>query len=318
MLHLLQAFYGTPWALDPVIHASMEAVLERWTTGVRLGAPEILAAVGNAPQAAAQRRQAAAAAGGGAVAVIPVYGVLVHRGYTVDQTSTPLTSTERLGAAVRAAVANPDVGAVVLDVDSPGGSVFGVQELGDTIYSLRGQKPIVAVANAVAASGAYWIASQADEIIVTPSGTVGSIGVITSRTDASGAYEKAGVRKEYVTAGKYKAEGNDTGPMTDEERAYTQGLANTYYGAFTKAIARGRGLGIDVVRGEAFGEGRMRLAKEAVTAGMADGVDTLDAVIARYAGRRNASGAPSVRAMSASAAAARVATLQASAPLILR
>lgn len=316
MLHLLQAFYATPWALDPVMYAAMESVIERWATGVRLTQPEIAAAVGNAPQAAAQRREAAARAGGGTVAVVPVYGVLTHRAHQADNVSTPLTSTERLASQIRTAVADPQVSAVILDVDSPGGSVHGVQELGDVIYGLRGQKPIVAVANATAASGAYWVASQADEIVITPSGGVGSVGVITKRVNAAEAYKAKGMEVEYITAGKYKAEGADTGPMTDEERAHVQGMANAYYGAFTKAIARGRGQPIDAVRGEAFGEGRMRLARDAVAAGMADRVDTLEATISRYAGRRNGATAPAVRSLSASTAAARVAVLQASAPLL--
>lgn len=291
MFRLLSAFCLTPWALEPSTLDLMAGVLVRWSAGDRLSDDQIRAAIGDAPQAAAQRREAAAAmgtsAGGGAVAVIPVYGVLTHRAHEAENTSRPLTSTERLTQAVRAAAADPQIGAIVLDVDSPGGSAFGVQELADTVFAARESKPVVAVANSIAASGAYWLASQATELVITPSGSVGSIGVITAHVDASAAYEKLGMKKSFITAGKFKAEGNDTGPLDDDARAHLQGMVDGYYSAFVKAVARGRGAGLEAVRSEAFGQGRMRLAKDAVQAGMADRIDTLENTIARYAkGRR--------------------------------
>lgn len=311
MLRLLQAFHATAWVLDPAVHALMCQVLERWASGVRLSAEEIAAAVGSAPQgpAAVQaRREAAAQATGSGVAIIPVYGVLTHRAYAAANVSTPLTSTEALAAQFRAAMSNTDVGSVVLDVDSPGGSAAGVQELADVIMQARGTKPVVAVANSTAASGAYWIASAADEIVVTPSGAVGSIGVIMQHVDASGAYERMGLRKTTITAGKYKAEGMDTGPLSDDTSLYLQGLADSVYEMFTKSVAKGRGAAISAVRGPAFGEGRMKLAKPAVESGMADRVDTLDNVIAKLAR------APRRAAMNATSAAARIALIEASNP----
>lgn len=306
MLRILAAFYNTPWALDPVTLGVMAGLLDRWAMGVRLGPAEIAAAVGDAPEVAAARRDAAAQASRGAVAVIPVYGVLAHRAYAVDQTSRPLTSVERLGNMVKAAAADPDVGSIVLDIDSPGGSVFGVQELADTLAGVRGSKPIIAVANSMAASGAYWIASQADEIVVTPSGMVGSIGVIVPHRDMSGAYEKAGVKVSYITAGKYKAEGNDSGPLDEEARAAVQSMVDGYYAAFTKAVAKGRGVSVDQVRGEAFGQGRVKLAKDAVASGMATSIGTLDDTIARMARTRRTSGG-----MSAAHAARQIQILEA-------
>ena len=294
MLHLLAAFYATPWALAPDVFSAAEHILLRWAAGQRLSDDErqaALAAEPLAPEAAAARRGAAQASGGRGVAVVPVYGVLSHRAYAVANTSKPLTSTEALGAQIRAAAADPEVGTIVMDVDSPGGSVFGVQELGDLLADVRENsgKRLVAVANNMAASGGYWIASQAHELVVTPSGQVGSIGVIVPHSDTSAMKERVGVRTEYITAGKYKAEGFADGPLTDEHRAHLQAMVDAYYGAFTKAVAKGRGVPVGTVRGEAFGEGRMRLAADAVNAGMADRVGTLDETIARYARARSAS-----------------------------
>ena len=313
MFRLLQAFYATAWAIEPSVYALMCEVLERWASGAKLTEAQIAEAINAgplSPEAAAARRDAAAQASGGAVAVIPVYGVLTHRAYAASNVSRPLASTEALAAQIRAAVSNPDVGSVVLDIDSPGGSVFGVQELGDTIYSLRGSKPIIAVANAQANSGAYWIASQADEIVVTPSGAVGSVGVIMQHTDTSAMQERMGVRKTVITAGKYKGEGQDGGPLSEETQAYLQSLADTYYDAFVKAVAKGRGVQASQVRGEAFGEGRIKLARAAVDSGMADRIDTLENVINKLARVRRSSG------MAASAAAAHLAVIEASAPHI--
>lgn len=290
MLHLLATFRSMPWAVEPSVLALMCSIVDRWAGGVRLSADEIAAAVGQAPDAAAQRRAQVAGMSGRGVQVVPVHGVLAHRAYSVQQVSRPLTSTEALAQQFRAAAADPEVGAIVMDIDSPGGSVFGVQELADVLAGIRGSgKRLVAVANNTAASGAYWIASQADELVVTPSGMVGSIGVIVPHQDTSAMAEKMGVKQEFITAGKYKAESHQDGPLTDEHRAHLQSMVDSYYGAFVRAVAKGRGLPVDTVRGAAFGEGRMLVAKDAVSGGMADSIGTLEDTISRLARARPAS-----------------------------
>jgi len=304
---LLTEFYATPWVLDPDTHAQMQLILERWASGVRLPQADVQAAIGTAPQAAADRRQQATQAGQGAIAVVPVYGVLTHRARDLS-VSTPMTSTEVLSAQMRSAAANPDISAIVLDVDSPGGSVFGVQEVGDTILSLRGSKPIIAVANAKAASGAYWVASQADEVVITPSGAVGSIGAMMAHKDQSAKNERDGVKTTYIHAGKYKVEGNADNPLDAEGAGYLQSMVDSYYSAFVRAVAKGRGVSVDTVRGESFGQGRMVLAKDAVAAGMANRIATLDQVIADLSRpKRKTAG------LHASTAAAQLAVLQAGA-----
>ncbi len=304
---LLTEFYATPWVLDPDTHAQMQLILERWASGVRLPQADVQAAIGTAPQAAADRRQQAAQAGQGAIAVVPVYGVLTHRARDLS-VSTPMTSTEVLSAQMRSAADNPDISAIVLDVDSPGGSVFGVQEVGDTILSLRGRKPIIAVANAKAASGAYWVASQADEVVITPSGAVGSIGAMMAHKDQSAKNERDGVKTTYIHAGKYKVEGNPDNPLDAEGTSHLQSMVDSYYSAFVRAVAKGRGVSVETVRGESFGQGRMVLAKDAVAAGMANRIATLDQVIADLSRpKRKTAG------LHASTAAAQLAVLQAGA-----
>jgi signal peptide peptidase SppA len=261
----------------------MCSIVERWAAGAKLSSDDIVAAIGEAPEAAARRQAEAQSMGGDNVAVVPVYGVLAHRAYSVQNTSKPLTSTEALSHAFRSAAATPGVDTIVMDVDSPGGSVFGVQELAETLKAIKdGGTRVVAVANNTAASGGYWIASQAHELIVTPSGVVGAIGVIVPHTDASAAYEKAGIKRQFITYGRFKAEGNETEPLSEETRAHIQAMVNNYGAEFTRAVARGRNTSVDVVRGPAFGEGRMKTASEAIQSGMADRIGTLEKVVAEY------------------------------------
>jgi signal peptide peptidase SppA len=156
--------------------------------------------------------------------------------------------------------------------------VTGVDELSKMIYDARGSKPIVAVANHLMASAAYWIGTAADELVVTPSGEVGSIGVFAAHQDVSAAMEKEGVKTTLISAGKYKTEGNPFEPLTDEAHASIQARVDDYYSMFTKAVARNRGVNVADVRG-GFGEGRVVGAQQAVSLGMADRVATLDDVI---------------------------------------
>jgi signal peptide peptidase SppA len=281
-LTLLRAFEETPWAILEVKLAQIRDVLELHASGVKLTPEEIEARIG---PAAANRPTATRA---GAVAVVPVYGVISQRMNMMSQMSGG-TSTEKLAADIRGLVADPGVKAIVLNVDSPGGSVFGVPELAAEIRKARESKHIVAVANSMAASAAYWIAAQADEIVVTPSGQVGSIGVFTEHVDVSGAMEREGVKSTLISAGKYKTEANPYEPLNDEARAALQAMVDDYYVAFIGDVAAGRKTSRAAVR-SGYGQGRMVNAQAAVAAGMADRVATLDQVIAKLGGSKQAAG----------------------------
>lgn len=190
---------------------------------------------------------------------------------------------------LKTALADPDVGAVVLNVDSPGGVVDGIPEAAAMLRQVRGGKPIVAVANTMAASAAYWLASQADEVSVTPSGAVGSIGVYAAHRDMSGTMKLMGVETTLISAGKYKTDGNPWEPLSDEAREHIQEDVDHFYGLFTADVAKGRGVKqTDVKAG--YGEGRVLNAKAALAAGLVDRVETLGEASARLSARR--SGAP--------------------------
>lgn len=227
---------------------------------------------------------AASASGGGQIAVIPMHGVLAPR-MNMMMAMSGGTSTAMFGNALREQVNNPQVKAIIVDCDSPGGSVAGMQELADTIYSLRGTKPIVAVVNHLGASAAYSAISQMDEIVASPSSQLGHIGVASLLVDRSGELEQAGIKVMQVTAGKYKAEqatGSDLVPMTDSKVQHAQQSVDEAYSMFVDSVARGRGVKASDVR-NGYGEGRVVGAQEAVRLGMADRVATLDQTIQRFA-----------------------------------
>jgi signal peptide peptidase SppA len=229
--------------------------------------------------AAAAERSAQAARPTKATGVIPIRGTISQRA-TGDMSGATVggSATEDVAGALRAMLADDSINKIVLDIDSPGGSSYGVAELFDEIYGARGQKPIVAIANSLAASAAYWIGSAADRFLVTPGGLVGSIGVYSVHQDISGMAEKAGVKTTFISAGKHKVEGNEFEPLGDETRARIQERVNEVYDQFIYDVARGRGASLDAVR-NGYGEGDVLTAKKAKAEGLVDGVMTFDEVL---------------------------------------
>lgn len=283
-----RAVFNEPWALTADMYAIICELVRFRIDGGRLSAEEVQERIGAAPKAPIRQ----GAAGSGSVAVLPLYGVLGQRMNMM--TSSGGTSTEQFGKAFRDAAADPAIGAIVIDVDSPGGSVFGISELWQTIMDARGSKPIVAVANSLAASAAYWVASAADEIVATPGGEVGSIGVLAAHEDLSGVEEREGRKTTLISAGKHKAAGNPYEPLTAEARELIQDKVNSYYSTFVKAVARGRGVTDREIR-SGYGEGNTVLASEALRQGMVDRIATLDQTISRLLGRQRATKADNQR-----------------------
>jgi signal peptide peptidase SppA len=211
--------------------------------------------------------------GGSLVSILPLMGSISQRGGRA-------ATTEGLAQMLRQAIDDPRVKSIVLNVDSPGGSIFGIDELASEIYKARGEKRIVAIANSLMASAAYWIGSAADELVVTPGGEVGSIGVIGTHTDRSRALEKEGIKMTIISAGKYKSEDSSYSPLSDEARAAMKARIDSYYGMFIETVARNRGITSARVYMN-YGKGRMLTAQEALKAGMVDRVATLDQVLAK-------------------------------------
>jgi len=208
------------------------------------------------------------------VAYLPIRGIIdQHDSWFLQAFGG--TSTEEFGMMFDKFIADPSIGAIVFDIDSPGGSVYGVQELSDKIYNARGKKPIIAISNSLMASAAYWIGSAADEIYITPSGEAGSIGVIAVHADYSQFEKGMGVKTTIIKAGKYKGEGNPHEPLSDSAHADIQKRIDEYYDAFVGAVARNRRVSRSKVLSD-FGQGRVFGANEAKMSGMADGVMTAE------------------------------------------
>jgi len=213
------------------------------------------------------------------IAVLPIHGTISHRMNMMNAISGGV-STESLSNEFSSLVDNPEIGTVVFDIDSPGGTVSGIEELGNQIFQARDKIRIVASANSLAASAAYWLGSQAHEFTVTPSGEVGSIGVIAVHESVFKANEKEGKDITIIKAGKFKADSSPLEPLTEEAHAAIQERVDERYDTFISAIARGRNITFESVR-DRYGEGRVVGAKSALEKGMVDAVETLDETIAR-------------------------------------
>lgn len=228
-------------------------------------------------------------AGSKVVRVLRLHGAIVPRGNMMSDMSGAV-SLDRFQAAFRAAAADASVGAIVLDIDSPGGNVAMVPETVAMIRAARrSDRPIVAVANTLCCSAAYWIGTAADELVATPSGTVGSIGVYMLHQDMSERMKAEGIKATFLSQGPRKVEGNPFEPLDDAARTAILSEVRETYDAFTADVAQARGVPVSVVRADPetaerhFGGGRSYGAAKAVSLGMADRVATLDETIARLA-----------------------------------
>ncbi len=265
--------YDTPLAIDPRRLVALQLLSARARGIEARPAIEARAALSRTP------RRAAA----GTLAVIPLHGTVSQRGDFLDALlGGGSISTESITWQVRAALADDSISGILLDIDSPGGAVTGVQELAAVIHAARERKPVYAIANCLAASAAYWIGSAATKLYATPSGEVGSIGVFAMHRDYSAAMKKEGIKTTFISAGPYKVEGNAFEPLSAEAKDYMQSRIDDYYGQFVRDVARGRGVSAATVRAS-YGGGRVMGAAEALKAGLVDGVATYGQVLSRLA-----------------------------------
>lgn len=278
--HIVSYVASNLWAIQEDKMAELLSVLAFRSAGHTFTAEEIQARIGESSETPAAARR-------GAVAVIPLRGVIAHRMSGLEESSGGM-SAERFTRMVRAAAADESIGSIVLDVDSPGGTIAGLTEAADALFEARSQKRIIAVANATMASAAYWIASQAHEIVAIPSALdrgIGSIGVFSVHQDLSAALEKEGIKVTLIKSGAHKAEGNPFEPLPEEVHAEIKAAVDAAKAVFVKTVARGRGLSpADVVK--QYGDGRAFSAKDALKAGLIDRIAPMDDVLTKALGRK--------------------------------
>ena len=205
----------------------------------------------------------------GPVAIIPIKGTLAKNGLEFFGYQL-LTSMRDIGAALRQAAADPAVRAIMLDVESPGGTVDGIEELAASVAAAGQSKPLYAYADGLMASAAYWASCGARSIGASSTAQVGSIGVVLMHREVSKALDNAGIKVSLLTAGRYKAAGNQAEPLTDEMRAYIQSSIDDVYDMFLSAVEAGRG--VDRAKAMTMADGKIFLAGQAQTLGLIDQV----------------------------------------------
>ena len=259
--HLAARLFGVPLAIH---RPKLDVILS--VLGARVGLADLAAPVGYTPSARALGPPS------GKVAVIPIHGTLVRRTSGIEAESG-LASYTGIAAQLDAALASPEIAAILLDIDSPGGESGGVFDLADRIRAASEVKPVWAVANDMAFSAAYALASAATRVFVARTGGVGSIGVIAMHVDQSVKDAQDGVRYTAVFAGERKNDLNPHEPISNEAHAVLKAEVVRIYDLFVETVARHRGLDADAVRATEAG---LFFGPDAVATGLADAVGSLD------------------------------------------
>lgn len=282
-------FAAMPWALMPDRLSAYAAILARRESGEpsAMKDDDVTERISAWDARKADARKQAT----GGIAVLPLYGTIMQRANMMNDWSGG-TSTMQFAQAFRDAMADNTIGAILIDIDSPGGSVYGVGELADEILAARSKKTIVGYANSLAASAAYWVGAACGELYVTPGGEVGSIGVWMAHQDISKYLENEGVATKLISAGKFKTEGNPYESLPADALGFMQSRVDDYYATFTKGVAKGRGVAISSVR-EGMGQGRTLGAEAALAEKMVDGICTFGDVVKKMQKNMKASTQPS-------------------------
>lgn len=177
--------------------------------------------------------------------------------------------------ALAAAISDPSVGSILLNVDSGGGAVAGVHETAQLIARVNKIKPVVSYTGGTQASAALWLGSSARQSYVAETGIVGSLGVIMIHAERSKQLEDDGIKVTVIRAGTEKATANPYEPLSDAAKASLEEKAQVMYDIFLGHVAEQRGLSTEVAD-KKFGQGREFIGKQAVEAGLVDAVGSLE------------------------------------------
>jgi len=270
----LSAELSAPWAILPEKLVEIQSIAAAHLAGTPIDIAAVEARIGRPLENKPQGYEVI-----DGVAIVPVEGVIAPKMNMLSEISGG-ASQALVRRDLAAALADPEVHSVVLAIDSPGGTVAGTDHLAQFIAGARGTKPIVAWTAGTMASAAYWIGSAADRVLMgDKNATLGSIGVVAKHVDVSRAQEAAGVKTTEIVAGKYKRVASEYGPLTEEGRAHLQDQVDAYYANFVDAVAQHRGKSAVDVLGS-MAEGRIFIGQQAIDAGLADGISSLEAVVA--------------------------------------
>lgn len=266
-LRVLAKIRETPWLITPEGLNLILGIVSRRVNGDKLTDEEIIAQLESVSTHGSDVGERGIVQNG--VGVLPIYGPIFGKANMMTEMSGA-TSLESFRNDFASMMGDSSIKSIILDIDSPGGTSEMVATTGEEIFAARGIKPVIALANGMAGSAAYWLGSQAEEFYVSPDGSVGSIGAYTVHEDQSALDAKQGIKYTYISAGPYKTEGNPHEPLTREGEDYRQEVINELYGDFLNVVAKGRNVSVDKVKSD-FGGGRMMSANKGVIAGMVDG-----------------------------------------------
>ncbi len=270
LIHLASRLYGTPLL---IARPKLDVILS--VLGARIGLHDL--ALPDLDMAMPAPRSASAPRPGG-IAVIPVVGTLVKRAMGI-QAASGLMSYDEIDDRLDTALADPQIGGILLDLDSPGGEASGVFELAERIRAASAIKPIWAHANDAAYSAAYAIAAACQRLTLSQTAGVGSIGVIALHVDQSVRDAKDGLHYTAVFAGDHKNDFSPHEPLTPQASTALQSEVDRLYAIFATQVAAMRGLDVDAVRATEAG---VFYGEQAVAAGLADAVLPLERVLAEF------------------------------------
>lgn len=263
-----------PWAILPDKLEEIQAIYATHMRGEKIDIKALEAKIGRPLDNPDQGYQVV-----NDVAIVPIHGVMAKRMNMFSQISGGM-STQLASRDLRAAAADPKVRGIILDVDSPGGTVDGTPELGAIVRAVAEQKPTVAFASGTMASAAYWVGSAAQSVFISSGvNMVGSIGVISRHMDISRAQESSGVKTTLIYAGRYKAIANEFEPLSEAGRAEMQSQVDYLYSQFVGAVAQHRGVPVSAVL-DGMADGKVFVGEQAIQAGLVDGVSTMEDLIA--------------------------------------
>jgi signal peptide peptidase SppA len=266
LLHILAEIQERPWAITQAAMETILGIVERTPVDVEA----VAARIGKPLENTGGRVEMH-----GNVAVIGVEGPLFRYASIFTEISGA-TSIENLSRDYRAALDNPAVHQIVLNVNSPGGQVDGINEFADQIRAGAAKKPVTAYVDGQAGSGGYWLASAASRIVANESAFLGSIGVVVSVTDNRDAQERQGVKRYEIVSTKSPLKRTDV--RTDEGRAQLLAIADSIADLFIGRVSQFRGTTADRVTSD-FGRGAMLPARQAIAAGMADALGSFETLI---------------------------------------
>lgn len=265
-----------PWAIAPDKLMELQAIYATHLRGDKIDLEAVEARLGR-PLANDQREYQMV--DGTSVAVLEISGVIAPKANMFTRISGGAAAS-LLQQQVQSMAADPRVKAVVIDADSPGGNVLGIPALADAVRALAAVKPTVTVCTGTMASAMYWVGSASNAVYL--SGTtdfVGSIGVVATHS-----YDprKSAVQTTEITAGRYKRMASDSAPLDAEGRAYLQAQVDQLYSVFVDAVAQHRQVSVEDVLAH-MADGRIFIGQQAIDAGLADGISTVDAMVERMA-----------------------------------